>query len=85
MDPNSCTSSSREARKSLTVISVLVIKEKNAFESQNQVVVQTSKVKLSDHCGFQTHSWIAENLNFLSCVTLRMLPAILKTMSAGSW
>ena len=50
MDPNSCTSSSREALKSLTVISVLVIKEKNAFESQNQVVVQTSKVKLGGRC-----------------------------------
>ena len=60
--------------------------EGKTFENQNGVsVVQTSKVKLSDHCGFQTHSWIAENLNFLSCVTLRMRPVILKAMSAGSW
>ena len=79
MDPNSCTSSSREALKSLTVISVLVIKEKNAFESQNQVVVQTSKVKLGGHCGYAFSTfWDHWELEFSELYQTQMLPVILK-------
>ena len=79
MDPNSCTSSSREARKSLTVISVVVIKEKNAFESQNQVVVQTSKVKLGGHRGYDFSTfWYCWELEFSEPYQTRTLPVILK-------
>ena len=73
------------SKKSLTVIAALAIKERNAFESQNGIVmVQTSKAKLGGHyrCDFR-HVKYCQELELSELCQTQTPPAILKAVSAG--
>ena len=61
-------------------ISALAIVERNTFESQNVVpVVQTSKVKLGGHRGYDFSTfWYCWELEFSEPYQTRTLPVILK-------